>query len=260
MSGAQNYFSYETAAQRYARSRPYFHPLVIEKIRAYLQLEAPLSKALDVACGTGQSAHALTAIARKVIGTDLSPEMLAQALPHPQIEYLQSAAEAIPFPDASFDLITVSLAFHWFDRSRFFAEVNRLLQPGAWLVIYNNYFSGVMQNNPGFQKWNNERYLSRFPTPARHNQPVSDRDVEKYGLRFAQRETFANDVRFSAAELSAYLMTQSNVIAAVEQGTSTSEEVYQWLFDELHLIMGGQQGVFPFGGYIWFLQSDSSPS
>jgi hypothetical protein len=33
-----NYFAHATAAERYARSRPNFHPLVIERLREYLAL------------------------------------------------------------------------------------------------------------------------------------------------------------------------------------------------------------------------------
>ena len=255
MHEAQNYFGYETAAQRYARSRPYFHPLVIDKIREYLRLRHPLAQALDVACGTGQSTMALTAIADNVVGTDLSPEMLAQAIIHPQVEYRQSAAESISLPNSSFDLITVSLAFHWFDRTRFLAEANRLLRPDSWLVIYNNYFSGVMPENSRFQQWNCEVYRARYPTPARHNQPLTGSETEQHGFRFAHRESYTNDIIFTAAELADYLMTQSNVIAAVEQGTATSESVYQWLVGELNALMGEPKGTFPFGGYIWYLQN-----
>jgi hypothetical protein len=43
-----NYFAYPTAAERYARSRPYFHPLVIDKIRTVLRLQTLLAQALDV--------------------------------------------------------------------------------------------------------------------------------------------------------------------------------------------------------------------
>jgi SAM-dependent methyltransferase len=62
-SRIMNYFGHETAAERYAQSRPYFHRLVIERIRGLLKLEGPVRIALDVGCGTGQSALALAEIA-----------------------------------------------------------------------------------------------------------------------------------------------------------------------------------------------------
>ena len=58
-----NQFLHQTSAERYHRARPYFHPVVVEKIREHLQIEGPVASALDVGCGTGQSSVALRAIA-----------------------------------------------------------------------------------------------------------------------------------------------------------------------------------------------------
>lgn len=89
-----NYFAHTSAAMRYASSRPYFHPVVIELIKAHLKLENPVSNALDGACGTGQSSLALKAICQNVIGVDVSSEMLEFARENPEIEFLESEAEA----------------------------------------------------------------------------------------------------------------------------------------------------------------------
>ena len=50
-----NYFDSQNAAKRYFAACPYFHPLVIEKIKNYIGIAAQVSQALDVACGVGQS-------------------------------------------------------------------------------------------------------------------------------------------------------------------------------------------------------------
>jgi ubiquinone/menaquinone biosynthesis C-methylase UbiE len=250
----QNFFSYQTAAERYARARPYFHPLVMDKISEYLGLQKPLPQALDVGCGTGQSTRALTAIAERVVGSDLSAEMLAQAPVDARIQYLQAPAETLPLPDATFDILTVSLAFHWFDRARFLNEARRLLRPAAWLVIYNNGFSGEMKENPLFAQWNQERYLRRFPTPARHNQPLEIDEARQYGFLFAHGEAYSNLIRFTVEQLAVYLTTQSNVIAAVEQGGQTYESTFAWLVDELTPLFPTESATFSFGGSIWYLQ------
>ena len=144
-----NFFEHKTAAARYARCRPYFHLIVMEHIRSYLKLQAPVGQALDVGCGTGQSAVALKSIAQAVVGTDISPDMLAEVEEVSGIRYVEAPAEVIPLPDASFDLITAGLAFHWFDQDRFLSEAQRLLKSGGWLVNYNNGFSGkaLLKNN-----------------------------------------------------------------------------------------------------------------
>jgi SAM-dependent methyltransferase len=66
-----------------------------------------------------------------VTATDISEQQLSQAPKLPNVNYLVSAAEETPFPDRSFDLITVGQALHWFKTDSFFGEVKRLLRPGG---------------------------------------------------------------------------------------------------------------------------------
>ena len=249
-----SYFAHRTAVERYARSRPYFHPLVIDMIRERLALAAPVGRALDVACGTGQSAVALRAIAAAVVGMDVSRPMLAAAPREVGLRYVVAAAEALPLADAAFDLLTVALAFHWFERGRFLAEARRVLRPGGWLVIYNNGFSGSMRENADYARWNRAVYLARYPTPPRHDAPLTDEDAAAAGFRFLVRERYANDVTFSLPELAAYLMTQSNVIAALEEGSERAEAIQAWLLAELAPLFSGPRATFPFGGTFWLLQ------
>lgn len=250
----ENFFAYQTAAERYSQSRPYFHPLVVGKIKEFLQLQEPVAQALDVGCGTGQSALALTSIAKHVTGTDVSTEMLAQATSDAHIQYLEAPAEALPLPNSSFDLITVSLAFHWFDRDRFLAEAHRLLRPSAWLIIYNNGFSGQMKEMADYEEWDKESYRARYPTPPRNNQSLGPDEAQKYGFQFVRQEPYSNDVMFTVEQLASYLTTQSNVIAAVEQGTESNESVYNWLINELAPMFKVSIATFSFGGSIGFFQ------
>jgi SAM-dependent methyltransferase len=249
-----NYFAHQTAAERYARNRPYFHPLVIARIRTFLNLPRPVPQALDVGCGTGQSALALTDIATSVIATDLSPSMLAHAPVHERIHYVEAPAEKLPVNDQSIDLLTVSLAFHWFNRRRFLAEAHRTLRPTGTLVIYGNGFFGQMKENAEFTQWNRESYLHRYPIPPRNDQPFTDADAREHHFVFAGQERYTNEISLSPEDLARYLMTQSNVIAAVEQGTESLESVTAWLFNSAQPFFPSAKGTFIFGGEIWYLQ------
>lgn len=247
-------FSHRDAAERYARGRPYFHPLVVRKITGFLGLEKPVPTALDVACGTGQSSVALKEIASRVVGADLSAEMLARAPRVEGVEYVEAAAEDLPFADESFDLATVSSAFHWFDRARFLTEARRVLRPAGWLVIYDNAFRGEMKENPAFGRWFRDRYLARYPSPPRDRRPFGDDDARRHGFRFVGREDYENDVRFSVEELADYLETQSNVIAAVEEGSEGIEEIHGWVVGSLSPLFRVPVATFRFGGHIWYLR------
>lgn len=250
-----SFFIHETAANRYASSRPYFHPLVINKLKSFIGARR-IPRALDVACGTGQSAMALKNITSYVVGTDVSEAMLSKAPQDTSISYVKAAAEELPFSDDSFDLITVSLAFHWFDRARFLNEAYRLLHTSGWLVIYNNWFTGEMKENAKYAEWNQNRYLMLYPSPARANQPFADSDAEKHKIRFVERESYTNDVMLSLEELTNYLTTQSNMIAIVEQGEQSLESARAWLTDSLKPLFIQPRCTFLFGGSIWYLQKN----
>jgi SAM-dependent methyltransferase/GNAT superfamily N-acetyltransferase len=253
-----NYFAHQTAAERYAKSRPYFHPLVIDRIRAFLHIQSPVPVAVDVACGTGQSALALTEIASSVIAADIAPAMLAQALAHPRIRYVAAPAEQLPVETHGADLMTVSLAFHWLDRSRFLAEAHRILRESGALVIYSNGFFGQMKENPDFARWNRETYLTRYRTPPRNNRPLTEQDARNSSFVLLGREHYTNEISFSPEHLARYLMTQSNVIAAVEQGAESLPAVYSWLLESVGPLFPAPAATFLFGGEILFLQRSIS--
>ena len=94
---------------------------------------------LDVACGTGLVAVA----AVKVLGTaenmtclDPSEGMLAVARTKLNARFVQGRAEALPFPDDSFDFLTMGYALrHVTDLETTFREYRRVLKPGGKLLI-----------------------------------------------------------------------------------------------------------------------------
>src|SRR5690242_19596358 len=59
----------------YDHGRPFHHPRTLAHIRTLVG-DAPLDSALDVACGTGMSTVALAEYAPRVVGLDISPEMM----------------------------------------------------------------------------------------------------------------------------------------------------------------------------------------
>lgn len=252
-----NPFVHSSAAERYAASRPYFHPVVMERLRARYADEVPFGEVLDVGCGTGQSSIALKALAVRIIGVDSSPEMLAQAPHGPAIAYECVNAEALPFPDGSFDLVTVSCAFHWFDRHAFMAEAHRVLRPRGRMVVYNNAFRGVMTENPAFRPWFWDEYIARYPAPPRHREPLDAAFANLHGLTFLGEEIYSNTVTFDPESLTKYLATQSNIIAAVENGREPLASTCAWVLNSVRPLFGAPTGTFEFRGPIWHLQRET---
>jgi ubiquinone/menaquinone biosynthesis C-methylase UbiE len=250
-----NYFDPKSAAERYAKGRPYYHPQVIGKIKARLKLIEPVERAMDIGCGTGLSTIALKEVARQIVGTDISSEMVALAPSDPKIIYSIAPAEELPVKDNAFDLMTLSSVFHWINRSRFFAEARRVLRPKGWMVIFDNSFYAHMVENNAFHIWFMATYLQKFPSPPRHRADLSVEETEKEGFALFKQEQYQNLVAFSLTKLTDYLVTQSNVIAAVEGGNQTIDDVCTWVTENIQPFFEERtEAAFGFGGPIWYLQ------
>jgi len=98
--------------------------------------------ALDIATGTGHTALALAPHVASVIGFDLTPEMLAEAgklraaRGVGNVTFREGDVHALPFPDASFDLVTSRRAPHHFSNIKAaLREMRRVLRPGGRLLI-----------------------------------------------------------------------------------------------------------------------------
>lgn len=94
-------------------------------------------RVLDVACGTGYGSAALLAAgARSVIGVDISAESCAYAAKTFGVDARVGDAEALAFPDASFDVVVSFETIEHLQRpTRLLDECRRVLRPGGCAVI-----------------------------------------------------------------------------------------------------------------------------
>jgi demethylmenaquinone methyltransferase/2-methoxy-6-polyprenyl-1,4-benzoquinol methylase len=108
--------------------------------RQALRLAPGAATALDVCCGTGDFSLELEKAwggSLKVTGSDLSEAMLSKARARaPGLDFVQAEAKALPFPDSSFDLVSISFATRNLatDRPGLLAalsEFRRVLRPGG---------------------------------------------------------------------------------------------------------------------------------
>lgn len=100
----------------------------------------PAHRVLDVACGTGALTRAAASRAGPggaVTGLDLNPGMLAVAARlSPLIQWQQGTAEALPFPDQSFDAVVSQFGLMFFpDPAAALREMMRVLVPGGRLAV-----------------------------------------------------------------------------------------------------------------------------
>jgi demethylmenaquinone methyltransferase / 2-methoxy-6-polyprenyl-1,4-benzoquinol methylase len=102
------------------------------------RLPADGAHVLDVATGTGLVAAALVRRGFRVTGLDQSPEMLARARERfdGRIELVEASAEALPFPDASFDHLTFTYLLRYVDDpAATLRELVRVVRPGGTVAM-----------------------------------------------------------------------------------------------------------------------------
>lgn len=132
MSTFSDYFS--DAAPLYAAYRPCYP----ESLYDWLAERVPRNALVwDCGTGNGQAAVSLAGRFSRVIASDPSQSQLANATRARGIDYVVATAEDSPIRSGSVELVTVAQALHWFDRSRFFGEAERVMTPGALIAVWS---------------------------------------------------------------------------------------------------------------------------
>jgi ubiquinone/menaquinone biosynthesis C-methylase UbiE len=133
---------YDEHAQRFMG--PIFRRFAARAVKVF-----PAGKrVLDIGTGSGCLAIEL-AKARpdwQIIGIDISEEMLnlarqnaAESNLADRIDFQRASAEALPFIDGYFDLVTSNASLHlWSDSRKIFKEIARVTAPGGYCQIWDN--------------------------------------------------------------------------------------------------------------------------
>ena len=140
---------YDHRAPEYARHRK-VHPGVVEELIAGGRLEAGTC-VLDVGCGTGNYAAVLTErVGCRMSGVEPSARMRSRARDAAPWETLaEGRAEALSFPDASFDLVfTTDVIHHVGDRDAFLREAVRVLRPGGQIATVTDSHDDIPHRRP----------------------------------------------------------------------------------------------------------------
>lgn len=193
-------------ASAYASCRPGYPDELFTYLAGLVQRH---ELAWDCAAGSGQATLPLARVFRRVLATDVSAAMLANAPRHPRIEYRAAPAESSGLRSASADLVTVAQALHWLECDSFYAEVQRVLVPGGVLAVWSY---GVQYLDEGPI----DRVLHRFYTEIVGPFWAPERCHVETGYRllpfpFPELEPpgFAMQERWSLSELLGYIGTWS---------------------------------------------------
>jgi SAM-dependent methyltransferase len=102
----------------------------------------PDDRAVDLGAGAGHATLALAPHVAHVTAVDPTPEMLAVAArlagerEVANVDFVEATADALPYPDATFDLAVSRFSIHhWPDPPAAFLEIARVLRPGGRAVL-----------------------------------------------------------------------------------------------------------------------------
>ena len=119
---------FDSLAERYSQFRTGYSE---QAVRAIAEEIPSSGRVLDVATGTGILSDQLASHVASIVGCDMSLAMVRAAAG----PVIQAVAERLPFPDGTFDAVTCSQAFHWFDAKQAAAEFHRVVRSRGIIAI-----------------------------------------------------------------------------------------------------------------------------
>ena len=183
---------------------------------------------LETAAGTGVVTEALNAAVpdAEIIATDLNPPMLEQAakrVSSPNVRFEVADAQALPFPDASFDLVVCQFGVMFFpDKVRGNAEARRVLrQNGRYmLVIWNQVEKNLATTTAGravAELFSGEelRFYERVPFRY-HDVGQIEHDLLAAGF---------TDIELETVELRSRATSARDAAIALVQGTPMRSDI-----------------------------------
>src|SRR5690349_10465390 len=128
---------YGSVGDAYVKSVGHATGADLQRMIAVAQPQAS-ERLLDIATGGGHVARVFAPHVAEVVASDLTPEILTHAAASFAEQGLSNIttalvdAEDIPYPDATFDLVTCRIAPHHFPHpDRFVTEAARVLKSGG---------------------------------------------------------------------------------------------------------------------------------
>jgi ubiquinone/menaquinone biosynthesis C-methylase UbiE len=202
-------------------------------------------RVLDVACGTGLVAR----LAAEAVGADghvtaldLNPAMLAFASELPAaegaaIEWVKGDAQALPFAEASFDVVCCQLGLQFFpDREGAVGEMRRVLVPGGravvmvWREIDRAPGFAVLAAGLGRTIGADAETLMRAPFALSDAAELS-RLLETAGLRDCAIPAESGNVRFASAAMFIRSYIGGSPLAGIV--ATAPEQAYEELVSEV---------------------------
>lgn len=131
---------FSSAAGYYTDYRKPYPAKLFDLVRSSFNLDGS-GELLDVGCGTGQIAVPMSGDFARILGVDISTEMINNARNHAlatgisNVEFSVMPAEEIGSISGPFDLVTFGSALHWMDIAQTLALAAGLLRLGGGVAL-----------------------------------------------------------------------------------------------------------------------------
>ena len=167
--------------------------LTLNRDREFATLKAMLAlkktdRVLDAGSGDGFWTASFAQYCAHIIGIDPGRPALQHAKAlynYPNIDYVQSVGESLPFPDKTFDkVVSISCLEHFHDPLQGLREMARVLKPGGRLALSVD--SLLPENSSlSFRTWHKRRH---FVTQY-FSQDDMERMLEQVGIQYEKLST-----------------------------------------------------------------------
>jgi SAM-dependent methyltransferase len=237
----------ERLAAGYAFDRPPIHERILQSARLSRQGDL----ALDVGCGAGLSTAALAPLARRVIGLEPVPAMLAhRRAVAPHASFVIGQAEHLPFAAGSFDLVSAAGSLNYADLPTALPEVARVLDRDGTFLLYDFSTGRRSASGDALAGWFTS-FEQRFPWPPGW-EPLDVRELPlaAYGLRLLDYTDLEIRLPMGLDAYLRYMLSEANVDNAIARGACGADQARDWCLDTLAAVFADGELTVLVPGYI----------
>jgi SAM-dependent methyltransferase len=255
--------SYDSArlAAGYAFGRPPVH----ERMLPAARLDGPAGRALDVGCGAGRSTAALAPYARRVVGLEPVPAMLAHCRTvAPHASFVVGSAERLPFASGTFDLVTAAGSLNYTDLPLALAEIARVLTVEGRLLVYDfsggrrsatsgalaDWYVAFDEQFPSNADLQPLRQAARLSSPGWRPLSTHTLPLRAAGLRLLDHVDVEIRLPMSLDAYLRYVLSEVNVDSAIARGDCDAAEAADWCRRTLAPVFADGDVTVVFPGYV----------
>lgn len=161
----------------------------VDECRTVLEWLAPApgERILDIGCGDGYYDRQMALAGAEVDAIDMRParvELARRWNPHPRVRFHHMSAEAVAFPDATFDkCVSICVLEHIPNDEAALREASRVLRPGGRLVLSCDSLS-----NPQISDALRARHAERYAVRHFYTRDALAATLQRAGFRLVRTD------------------------------------------------------------------------